>query len=135
MSVSAGLLHRVLVSFNPSSCSIEVRPIWTGIPGRNHDRPDTDRAVQPGQGVHPVHHALTRAQRPPQLIKDHEVVPARFQAGVCQGVGDVDRSEAVGPAREQPGGPQVRLGLVDAGDIEDHGPGHVSWGWWSAGFQ
>ena len=87
----------------------------------NHDLSDADGAVQPGQGVHPVHHAFTGAQRPPQLIQDHEVVPARFQTGVREGVGDVDGAEPVGPAREQNGSLEVGFGLVNAGDIEDDG--------------
>ena len=32
--VSAGACQRLLVSFSPSACSMEVRPIWTGMPGR-----------------------------------------------------------------------------------------------------
>jgi hypothetical protein len=40
-------------------------------------------------------------------------VPARLQPGVGQGVGDVDRAEAVGPAGQQSGGLQVGRGVVD----------------------
>ncbi|MCY1375278.1 hypothetical protein D9M69_626850 [compost metagenome] len=57
---------------------------------RDHGLPDALGPVQPGQRVNPVHHAFTGAQGPPELVHDDEVVPARFQAGVRQGVGDLD---------------------------------------------
>ena len=80
--------------------------------------PDAALPVQPGQRVDPVDHAAPGPQRPPQLVEDDEVVPARLQAGVGQRLRDVDRAEPVRPAGQQCGGLQVGLGVVDAGHVE-----------------
>ena len=80
---------------------------------RNHGLTDALGPVQAGQRVNPVYHAFTGAQGPPQLVHDDEVVPARFQAGVGQGVGDLDGGEPGGPAGQQAGRLNVALGVGD----------------------
>ena len=85
---------------------------------RAHRDADALGAVQAGERVDAVDHPLAGAQRAPQLVEDHEVVPARLLAGVGERVGDVDGAEAVGPAGHQRGALEREVGVVDRGDVE-----------------
>jgi len=64
---------------------------------------------------------LPGAERAPELVEDHEVVPAWLLAGVGEGVGDVHGTESVGPARHQRRALQSEIGVVDRGDVKDDG--------------
>ena len=61
---------------------------------RDHRHADTALPVQSRQRVDAIDHAAPGAQRAPQLVEDHEVVPARFQTRVRESVRDVHRAEA-----------------------------------------
>ena len=88
---------------------------------RDHRHAGAALTVEAGERVDPVHHAVARAQSAPELVEDDEVVPARLQAGVGQRVGDVDGPESIGPAGQQNRRLKVHLGVIDGGDVVDHG--------------
>ena len=88
---------------------------------RDHGHADASLPVETGEGVDSVDHAFASAQRSPELVEDHEVVPPGFEPCIRERVRDVDGAEPGGPACEERCSLQVDVGVVDRGDVVDDG--------------